>query len=138
MDPLQPEIPGDVYRNRKEFEAETVYEVTVEATGLPFGIAIADILQSVPHLHRVTIETYTVVQGTLELRLDGERRMLQTGDVARIAPGVVHSARSIGARPARITVTTIPEFSAADYIVADHDRPPAPPDAEAGDRISNG
>jgi quercetin dioxygenase-like cupin family protein len=124
MKPLQPTVPDDLYRNRKGFDAETVYELT-PGSGLPFGIAIADIEQSAPHFHKLTIETYTVVQGTLELSLDGERLVLQTGDIARIAPGVVHSGRSIGDLAARITVTTIPEFSPADsYPESDLGRKP--------------
>jgi quercetin dioxygenase-like cupin family protein len=116
MKDLDPTIDPRLYQNRKAFEAETVYEVTTARDGLPFGIAIADIEQSQPHVHRLTTETYTVVQGSIELALDGQRIALHVGDVAVIRPGVVHSARSIGDdRPARITVTTIPEFSPDDY-----------------------
>jgi mannose-6-phosphate isomerase-like protein (cupin superfamily) len=115
---LEPTIDPRLYQNRKAFEAETVYEVTTARDGLPFGIAIADIEQSQPHVHRLTTETYTVVQGRIELALDEERIALHVGDVAVIRPGVVHSARSIGDdRPARITVTTIPEFSPDDYFL---------------------
>jgi mannose-6-phosphate isomerase-like protein (cupin superfamily) len=115
---LEPTIDPRLYQNRKAFEAETVYEVTTARDGLPFGIAIADIEQSQPHVHRVTTETYTVVQGSIELALDDERIALHVGEVALIRPGVVHSARSIGDdHPARITVTTIPEFSPDDYFL---------------------
>jgi mannose-6-phosphate isomerase-like protein (cupin superfamily) len=114
---LEPTIDPRLYQNRKAFEAETVYEVTTARDGLPFGIAIADIEQSQPHVHRLTTETYTVVQGRIELALDEERIALHVGDVAVIRPGVVHSARSIGDEPARITVTTIPEFSPDDYFL---------------------
>jgi mannose-6-phosphate isomerase-like protein (cupin superfamily) len=115
MKDLDPTIDPRLYQNRKAFEAETVYEVTTARDGLPFGIAIADIEQSQLHVHRLTTETYTVVQGSIELALDDERIALHVGDVAVIRPGVVHSARSIGDEPARITVTTIPEFSPDDY-----------------------
>ena len=116
MKDLEPTIDPRLYQNRKAFEAETVYEVTTAQDGLPFGIAIADIKQSQPHVHRVTTETYTVVQGSIELALDDERIALHVGEVAVIHPGVVHSARSIGDdHAARITVTTIPEFSSDDY-----------------------
>jgi mannose-6-phosphate isomerase-like protein (cupin superfamily) len=115
MKDVEPTIAPRLYQNRKAFEAETVYEVTTAGDGLPFGIAIADIEQSQPHVHRLTTETYTVVQGSIELALDDERIALHVGDVAVIRPGVVHSARSIGDEPARITVTTIPEFSPDDY-----------------------
>jgi len=116
MRDLEPAIDPGLYRNRKSFPAETVYELTTARDGLPFGIAIADIERSQPHVHRVTTETYTVVQGSIELALDDERIALRVGDVALIRPGVVHSARSIGeGHAARITVTTIPEFSPDDY-----------------------
>jgi mannose-6-phosphate isomerase-like protein (cupin superfamily) len=116
MKDLDPTIDPRLYQNRKAFEAETVYEVTTARDGLPFGIAIADIEQSQLHVHRLTTETYTVVQGSIELALDDERIALHVGDVAVIRPGVVHSARSIGDdHAARITVTTIPEFSPDDY-----------------------
>jgi mannose-6-phosphate isomerase-like protein (cupin superfamily) len=114
---LEPTIDPRLYQNRKSFTAEVVYELTTARDGLPFGIAIADIEQSQPHVHRVTTETYTVVQGSIELALDDERLALHVGDVALIRPGVIHSARSIGdGHAARITVTTIPEFSPDDYV----------------------
>ena len=116
MKDLEPTIDARLYQNRKAFEAETVYEITTARDDLPFGIAIADIEQSQPHVHRVTTETYTVVQGSIELALDDERTVIGVGEVAVIRPGVVHSARSIGDdHAARITVTTIPEFSSDDY-----------------------
>ena len=116
MKDLEPAIDPRLYQNRKAFEAETVYELTTARDGLPFGIAIADIEQSQPHVHRVTTETYTVVQGSIELALDDERTVIGVGEVAVIRPGVVHSAQSIGDdHAARITVTTIPEFSPDDY-----------------------
>lgn len=119
MEKLNPEIPPSLFKNRKDSDRETVYEVTTQETGLPFGIAIADIDQSVAHSHRETIETYTVVQGDLEVSLDGEKRVLHPGDVIKIEPGMVHSARSLSDQPARITVTCVPEFSAEDYFETD-------------------
>ncbi len=118
MKPLEPRIDRSLYQNRKDFGAETVYEITKELNGLPFGIAIADIEQSLPHSHKLTVETYTVVQGDIELVLDDVRSTLGVGDIARIDRGIVHSVRSLGDSAARITVTTIPEFSADDYYPA--------------------
>jgi quercetin dioxygenase-like cupin family protein len=117
MKELAPKIQKCLYQNKKEFSAETVYEITTAENGLPFGIAIADILQSTPHVHKLTTETYTVVQGTLEVTLDQNKYVLSPGDVIKILPNVIHSARSLGDEPARITVTTVPEFSPDDYHV---------------------
>lgn len=117
MKELAPIIEESLYQNKKEFSAEIVYEITTSATALPFGIAIADILQSTPHFHNLTTETYTVVQGTLEVSLDHKKYLVSPGDVIKIPPNVIHSARSLGDESARITVITIPEFSLDDYFV---------------------
>lgn len=130
MKDLAPKIEKSLFQNMKEFSTATVYEITTTANHLPFGIAIADILQFTPHFHKLTIETYTVVQGTLEVSLDQNKYLLSPGDVIKILPNVIHSARSLGDEPARITVTTIPEFSPDDnYLVTDEMELKQPSDA---------
>jgi mannose-6-phosphate isomerase-like protein (cupin superfamily) len=115
VEELEPTIDRSLYQNRKARPAEIVYEVTTNRNNLPFGIAIADIERSESHFHKVTIETYTVVQGDLEVRLITERRILHPGDTLKIPLGAVHSARTLNETPARITETTIPEYSPDDY-----------------------
>jgi mannose-6-phosphate isomerase-like protein (cupin superfamily) len=115
---LEPNIDPSLYRNMKNYPAEIVYEITTQNNDLPFGIAIADIQQSERHFHKVTTETYTVVQGILEVNLDTKSYILHPGDVIKILPGVIHSAKALSERPARITVTTIPEFSQNDYYLS--------------------
>jgi mannose-6-phosphate isomerase-like protein (cupin superfamily) len=116
---LEPTIDKCLYQNIKVNPAEIVYEVTTWENALPFGIAIADIQRSEPHFHKVTAETYTVVQGNLEVSLNGEEHVLHPSDVIKIPPNVIHSARSLSGTPARIAVTTIPEFSHEDYYVVE-------------------
>ncbi len=136
MKDLEPIIDPRLYQNRKDFPAEVVYEITTKKNGLPFGIAVADIQQSQPHFHKHTIETYTVVQGDIEVTLGTEQRILHVGDAIQILPGVIHSARSLGETPARITVTTIPEFSPDDYLpVSDEGSLASSPDQQP-DHIS--
>ena len=115
MKELEPNINPGLYQNVKINPEVIVYEVTTNKNRLPFGIAIVDVQQSRPHFHRLTLETYTVVQGDLDVSVNGQHHVLHPGDVIKIMPGVVHSARSLTSSPARITVTTIPEFSVDDY-----------------------
>lgn len=119
MNELSPQIDPKLYQNKKVFDHEIVYEVTSQRDGLPFGIAIADIEQSVPHYHRKTVETYTGVQGELEVRVGEDTHVLRPGDVLQIPIGTIHSARSLGEDPARITVTTVPEWSVEDHFLAE-------------------
>jgi mannose-6-phosphate isomerase-like protein (cupin superfamily) len=118
MKVLNPSIPPDLYRNCKKFESEVVYEITTQECGLPFGIAIADIVQSAPHYHKRTEETYLVVQGELEVSLGEESHILHIGQALHVPPGVVHSARSRGDEPARLVVICIPEYSQGDNFAA--------------------
>lgn len=94
MKELIPLIDPKLYKNKKVFDHEIVYEVTTAEDGLPFGIAIADIEQSVPHYHRRTVETYTGVQGELEVKMGEDTHVLRPGDVLQIPVGTIHSARS--------------------------------------------
>jgi len=71
MKELAPTIGQSLSQNRKARAGAIVYEITTQQSGLPFGIAMADIQQSEAHFHNVTLETYTVVQGDLEVSLDG-------------------------------------------------------------------
>ena len=119
MKDLDPTIDQTLYQNRKDFPTAVVYEVTTQENALPFGIAMADIREVEPHFHKVTVEIYIVVQGNLEVSLNSERHILRPGDMIKILPHVIHAARSLDETPARITVTTIPEFSQEDYYPAE-------------------
>jgi mannose-6-phosphate isomerase-like protein (cupin superfamily) len=117
MKELEPHINPSLYQDRVVNPEEIVYELSTHQNGLPFGIAIADIRQSEPHCHKVTMETYTVVQGDLEVIMNTESHILPPGDVIKISPGTIHSAKSLSETPSRITVTTIPAFSKDDYFL---------------------
>ena len=115
METLAPEIPSLLGVHKKDLSREIVYEVKMAGEDLPFSIAIADIQQSQPHYHNHTIETYTVVQGDIEVRLNDERRALRPGEIVLIEPGTVHSARTLGDMPARVVVVCVPEWQPEDY-----------------------
>lgn len=48
------------------------------------------------HYHARTENVYVVLEGTLEVVIEGERHLLEPGEVAWIAPGVVHTAGNAG------------------------------------------
>lgn len=48
------------------------------------------------HSHRVKHETFFVIHGSLEVVLDGERLVLQPGQVLPVPPGRVHSFQGNG------------------------------------------
>lgn len=109
-------VDATFYVNKNMLPEEVVYELRTRKNQLPFGMAIADIQQSEPHYHEFTLETYTVVQGELEVTLGTVKHRLKVGEAIEIPPGTVHFARSTGELPARITVATIPEWSQDDHL----------------------
>jgi len=68
-----------------------VYETTLplDAAGPP------------PHLHRNTAELFFVLDGIIEISLDGERALLEPGACAFAPPGVVHTFANEGETEAR-------------------------------------
>jgi len=60
------------------------------------------------HRHRDTHDIFYILEGTLTLLLDGEERRLGPGGLACVAPGVAHTFRNDGDRPARFLNITTP------------------------------
>ena len=44
------------------------------------------------------------LEGSFELTIDGETRLVQEGDIWHIAPNVVHSARAVGEKAAALDI----------------------------------
>lgn len=62
------------------------------------------------HYHKRMTEIYYILEGTGEMKLDGERHAVQAGDAILIKPGCRH--RAIG--KLRILNVPIPAFDPAD------------------------
>ena len=54
------------------------------------------------HVHPAAEESYEVLEGLLDVYVDGEWRTLQAGDKTVVPPGVPHTVRGHGDAPARI------------------------------------
>ena len=61
-----------------------------------------------PHVHRRTGEAFYVIEGTLKIRLDDERRLATPGSFIFVPPGVVHTFAVEGHVPARFLVILSP------------------------------
>ena len=66
------------------------------------------------HYHRESEEIYYVVEGAGELEVDGERRRVETGDAALIAPGARHQIRADGAGRLRFLCCCAPAYRHED------------------------
>lgn len=106
---------------------ETIYEIITEEDGLGFGLAVADVVRSVPHLHRHTREKYVLVSGRLQVVIgNGTHHLCEPGHAVDIPLNAVHWAKSANEAPARILVLTFPPWSPDDHVIQDGDeRKPA-------------
>jgi mannose-6-phosphate isomerase-like protein (cupin superfamily) len=78
-----------------------------EATVAPGGVTIE-------HYHATSEELYLVTAGEGRLTIDGEERVLRTGDCALIPPGARHRIANIGDQHLRIVCACAPPYSDED------------------------
>jgi len=104
-----------LYKNKVENPNETVYEIINAQDGLGWGLAIADIKESELHVHQQIKEVYTILEGRLELDLDGNLHQLKEGESIEILPKVKHKAKSLGQDPARIVALSFPAWTPEDH-----------------------
>ena len=117
--------PDKWYKNRIEIACEcgerqeTVYEMVTAEDGLGFGLAVADIKQSVPHRHRQTKETYILISGRLQVTILATAHVLnQPGQKLEIPVGQPHwAAAAWTEEPARVLVISEPAWRLEDHIL---------------------
>lgn len=73
--------------------SEIICEIEPSSEHPDYNVAVAAIKQSVPHYHHKATEEYEVLEGELELVVDGESIKLKQGDTYVIKPPAVHSAK---------------------------------------------
>jgi quercetin dioxygenase-like cupin family protein len=72
---------------------------------------------SVAPLHsHVEEQVFVVLEGEIELEMDGERRIMRVGDAALIPAWVAHSARSLSAKAYQLDVFSPPRKAMLDLI----------------------
>jgi quercetin dioxygenase-like cupin family protein len=80
-------------------------EATIKAGDEQMGAIVAtaapDFPRPPPHRHARTLESIYVIEGQLELELDGQQATVPAGGFAAIAPGTVHSSVA-SSEPVRI------------------------------------
>jgi mannose-6-phosphate isomerase-like protein (cupin superfamily) len=97
---------------------EVIYELPRSKSGDPFSLAVADIVQSERHYHKLTTEVYVVLEGIGEMIIgDNPPRVIRPGDATTIPAGTTHYVRATTG-PVRVLAVSIPAYSEADYYPA--------------------
>jgi mannose-6-phosphate isomerase-like protein (cupin superfamily) len=68
------------------------------------------------HYHTIAEEAYYVLRGRGGVRVDGETREIEPGDVVVIAPGQRHKVWQEGAEDLVLLVTCVPAYSVEEVI----------------------
>jgi mannose-6-phosphate isomerase-like protein (cupin superfamily) len=85
--------PGKkVVKNPGKITTEILCEVEPISSHPDYSVAIAVIDKSVPHSHKISSETYTVIRGTLKLHVNQETVELKRDQSYTVGPGTIHWA----------------------------------------------
>lgn len=78
---------------------------------LPAGAATA------PHFHPATEEIYYVLEGSGEMRIDGDAREVGPGDAIAIPPGATHQIRNTGRQVLKFLCCCAPGYEHDDTVL---------------------
>jgi len=108
---LTPIRVGEVWENPVTRERSTILELPWTN---PEGRAAAELTALVgaqvmgEHLHPALLERFTVLEGELTLKRDGQTSIVRQGETAEIEPGVWHDWWNAADRDARVRVEATP------------------------------
>lgn len=112
----------DMYPGKETYDLDGrgqhfVCEIEPVSEHSEYDTAAEVIIQSKPHKHLKMTQTYTIVEGELELYCDDEMYLLKKGDVHTILPGIVHWAK--GSADTLSILHSRPGWTKEDHIVVE-------------------
>lgn len=97
-----------------------VYEIANGDVSLQkWSLALLEIRNSPKHFHRIEKEIFIVTEGVLDIEIDGECKLLKTGEVIEIFPGQIHQLKSASDEPVRVLCFNFPAFNPKDMYLVD-------------------
>lgn len=108
--------------DRFEMPDGSVYEVTAAAAdsrgefvGMDFTLPPGSVAPP-PHLHPLPEESFEVIEGALDLMVDGEWKTLRAGESASVPPDTLHTFRNRSGKTVRVRNVHRPAARFEDYI----------------------
>jgi mannose-6-phosphate isomerase-like protein (cupin superfamily) len=132
------QIPGSTYPARRRTQGLVGQGKPIVAQGFCMGhVTLEPRGGQVPWHNQDSEETYFIIEGTAEMCLGEERRVLTTGQMVYIPPTVFHQLTNIGDTPLRMMYCYAPAGDVAHWRQelagtlpkAGVDAPPLPPGA---------
>ena len=108
--------------DRFEMPDGSVYAVTAAAAdssgdfvGMDFTLPPGSVAPP-PHVHPTPAESFEVIEGALDLVVDGEWRTLTVGESASVPPGALHTFKNRSGKTVRVRNVHRPAVRFEDYI----------------------
>lgn len=111
-----PELSQQVYLEKYSQAGYMAY--TLAQNEKHWSIAILDVYEAPLHYHKIETEQFIVLNGILEITLDGIMHRLYSGQSVNIPPGIQHHVKSALVTPVRLLCINFPGFNLADYYLA--------------------
>jgi mannose-6-phosphate isomerase-like protein (cupin superfamily) len=108
--------------DRFEMPDGSLYEVTAAAADsagefveMEFTLPAGSVAPP-PHVHPRSVEEYEVIEGTLDVLIGGDWRILADGESASVPTGVLHTFKNRSKAPVRVRNVHRPAARFEDYI----------------------
>lgn len=112
---LQTLYPGKtIIKNNEKNPTEIICEIEPTAEYRDYSIAIFVIDASIPHFHKKSTEVYEILNGEMEVTLDGKIYKLTRGQSITIKPNQHHFARG---NETWARVTSRPGWTREDHYI---------------------
>jgi quercetin dioxygenase-like cupin family protein len=113
IDKLKEKYPGkNIVVNTPDNPTEIICEIEPGQKNSDRSVAIAVMDENIRHLHKLIEEKYQVIEGILEINLDGITHILHPGDEITIKPGQIHNAKG---KETWVKVTSTPAWTPDDF-----------------------
>lgn len=106
-------VPQQYYISKFQYEGYAVFALCENAK--KWGVVIIDLDEAVEHYHKKESEHFIVLNGRLQIMLDGEIHYLNIGQRAHVPPYVKHKLKSDLATPVRLLCINLPSFDPEDF-----------------------
>lgn len=89
-----------------------------ELTGQNWSLAILEINDSPNHYHKFGKEIFVVMNGELNIEVDGTNYLIKPGDLVHISANKIHHLKSAkGEKPVRVLCVNFPAFNPEDMYI---------------------
>jgi mannose-6-phosphate isomerase-like protein (cupin superfamily) len=112
---LIPSIDPKYFRSETVKDGYIVYDlITGNETDGKWSAALLEIRDSPRHSHTISTEVFVVMNGVLDMEMEGENRRLKAGEAIRVVPGTIHKLKSANENPVRVLCLNFPAFDPND------------------------